>query len=48
MEFECAILLISVCGAGFLQLLRQIREESLEFLEKSDNLSRTSVDKGRT
>lgn len=39
MDFECAILLVSVCGAGFLQLLRQIREDSLDFYEKSDNLS---------
>ena len=39
MDFECAILLVSVCGAGLLQLLRQIREDSLEFFEKSDNIS---------
>ena len=39
MDFGCAILLISVLGAGLLRLLRQIREESLEFLEKSDNFS---------
>ena len=39
MEFGCAILVVSAVGAGFLQLLRKIREDSLEFSEKSDNIS---------
>ena len=39
MDFECAILLVAICGAGFLQLLRQVREDSLDFLKKSNNLS---------
>ena len=34
MDFGCAILLVSVCGAGLLQLLRQVREELPEYLEK--------------
>ena len=38
MDFECAILLVAICGAGFLQLLRQVREDGLDFSEKSDNL----------
>ena len=38
MDFEWAILLLSVCGAGLMQLLRQIREESVNFIEKNDNL----------
>ena len=39
MDFECAILLVAICGAGFLQLLRLVREEDLDFSEKSNNLS---------
>lgn len=40
MDFGCAILLLSVCGAGLLQLLRQVREEFGDISEKSDNLLR--------
>ena len=39
MAFGYTILVISVIGAGFLQLIRQIREDSIEFSEKSDNMS---------
>ena len=40
MDFECAILLVSVCGAGLLHLLRQIREDVWNFSENNDNLLR--------
>lgn len=38
MDFGCAILLVSVCGAGLMQLLRQMRSVRPDFSEKSDNL----------
>lgn len=38
MELECALLLVSVCGAAFLQLLRHKWGGGCKFSEKSDNL----------
>ena len=40
MDFGYTILVIAVCGAGFLQLLRQMRREWTDFSEIKENLLR--------